>query len=140
MLKQNTQSTIIVVLSQLKLPYEMVHKGCRNLYFICCQNIVKTSVKRLEIIPFLKEKNAKLNNNKILTYSIVFFSNFKLHFVFSFKDVLKLYRKFQMCSTNLYNLLQTYFVLLFSHKSNLIQLKFSLVFNLVSFFLPFLFC
>ena len=91
MLKQNTYSTIIVVLSQLKLPYEMVHKGCRNVYFICCQNIVKTSVKRLEIIPFLKEKNAKLNNNKILAHSIVFFSNFKLHFVFSFKDILKLW-------------------------------------------------
>ena len=40
MLKQNTCSTIIVVLKRLKLPYEKVHQVCQKLYVISCQNIV----------------------------------------------------------------------------------------------------
>ena len=60
MLKENTYSTIIVVLKRLKL-----HKVFRKSLVVKIK--FKTNVKRLEIIPCLQEKNAKLNNNKILT-------------------------------------------------------------------------
>ena len=39
MLKQDTCSTIIVVLKRLKLPYGGVHKVCRKLYIISRQII-----------------------------------------------------------------------------------------------------
>ena len=124
----------------LEFPCEDFHS------YECYRN---NSVRCLEITLCLWEKSTKLNNKKLLIYSILPFRNFKLFFVFSLSDTLK----FSVSSWFLPGASKVYcqapqFIivvsLLSSHllnsqlllRHNKYVLIFLLAFDLASFFLP----
>ena len=137
MLKQNTCSTIIVVLKRLRLPFEGVHKVCRKLYVISGQKIVYDKCRTFRNNTVTKGEKRKKGGQQNINLSIVLFSDFKIMDLFviltkSSKCVIQIpriyYRHISFCYVHInwtqINISST-------------QLKFSLASDFVSFFLIF---